>query len=312
MSQKVVTVVGASGALGTEIVKALLKKGGQVRAVVRPTTDRVKLEALGVRDFAVADLMDASALNRALAAEPRAEAVIASAAGFSAHSAKTQGDNSKADTEGYRHLIDAVHDANISRFVLISILECDRAPATLPHFSQKRLAEQYLAERGIPYLSLRAAAFLDRAQDVVAEQVQMGRFPDVVPGVPMDMIYSVDLARYAVEAALDLPTSAFNQCVDITCDRPVLGTEVARAFTATLGRSITAKPFLPPSLVPLLPLARLFVSPYLRDQIDVFRWLRKGGYVSRNRQKQRNLFGELPTIQDSVDRYCHDRGLTSN
>jgi len=308
VEQKVVTVVGASGRLGTAIVQALLVQGAHVRALVRATSDRRRLESLGVRDFAVADLMDAASLQRALAAEPKATAVVASAAGFSAHSARTKGDNSRADTEGYRHLVDATLAAGVPRFVLISILECDKAPK-IPHFSPKLATERYLAEQHQPYLALRAGAFLDRAKDVVAQQVKKGFFPDIVPGVAMDMIYSPDLARYAAQAALELPLSAFNQSVDIGCAQAATGPMVAAAFSQVLGHRVVAKPLIPQVLIPLLPLARPFVSSYLRDQLAVFDWIRKGGYVSQNRDKQHELFGELPTIRDAVSRYCRDKEL---
>jgi uncharacterized protein YbjT (DUF2867 family) len=307
MATRIVTVVGASGTLGSEIVRALLEKGAHVRAMVRATSDRTKLESLGVTEFLVADLRDASSLQRAMTAEPQAEAVVASAAGFSAHTAHTKGDNSRTDTEGYRNLVDAAKNAGVPRVVLISILECDKAP-DVPHFSQKFATEKYLAEKRQPYLALRAGAFLDRAQDVVAPKVRKGVFPDIVPGLALDMIYSPDLARYAAEAALDLPASALNQSVDVCCDVPATGPMVAAAFTRVLGRPVVAKPVVPPLLVAMLPLVAWFV-PRLRDQIKVLTWMRKGGYVSHERQKQKNLFGELPTIEDSVARYCRDKGL---
>jgi len=307
MATRIVTVVGASGTLGSEIVRALLEKGARVRAMVRATSDRTKLESLGVTEFLVADLRDATSMQRAMTAEPRAEAVVASAAGFSAHTAHTKGDNSRTDTEGYRNLVDAAKNAGVPRVVLISILECDRAP-DVPHFSQKLVTEKYLAEKRQPYLALRAGAFLDRAQDVVAPKVRKGVFPDIVPGVALDMIYSPDLARYAAEAALDLPASALNQSVDVCCDVPATGPMVAAAFTRVLGRPVVAKPVVPPLLVAMLPLVAWFV-PRLRDQIKVLTWMRKGGYVSHERQKQKNLFGELPTVEDSVARYCRDKGL---
>jgi uncharacterized protein YbjT (DUF2867 family) len=307
MATRIVTVVGASGTLGSEIVRALLEKGAHVRAMVRATSDRTKLESLGVTEFLVADLRDASSLQRAMTAEPQAEAVVASAAGFSAHTAHTKGDNSRTDTEGYRNLVDAAKNAGVPRVVLISILECDKAP-DVPHFSQKFATEKYLAEKRQPYLALRAGAFLDRAQDVVAPKVRKGVFPDIVPGLALDMIYSPDLARYAAEAALDLPASALNQSVDVCCDVPATGPMVAAAFTRVLGRPVVAKPVVPPLLVAMLPLVAWFV-PRLRDQIKVLTWMRKGGYVSHERQKQKNLFGELPTVEDSVARYCRDKGL---
>ena len=307
MATRIVTVVGASGTLGSEIVRALLEKGARVRAMVRATSDRTKLESLGVTEFLVADLRDATSMQRAMTAEPRAEAVVASAAGFSVHSARTKGDNSRTDTEGYRNLVDAAKNAGVPRVVLISILECDRAP-DVPHFSQKLVTEKYLAEKRQPYLALRAGAFLDRAQDVVAPKVRKGVFPDIVPGVALDMIYSPDLARYAAEAALDLPASALNQSVDVCCDVPATGPMVAAAFTRVLGRPVVAKPVVPPLLVAMLPLVARFV-PRLRDQIAVLAWIRKGGYVSHESQKQKDLFGELPTVEDSVARYCRDKGL---
>lgn len=308
MSTRTVTVVGASGTLGLEIVRALLKKGVNVRAMIRATSDRSRLQSLGITEFLVADLMNPAALQRAMSTEPRAEAVVASAAGFTVHSARTKGDNSRTDTEGYRNLVDATKSAGIPRVVLISILECDKAPA-VPHFSQKLLTEQYLLEKRQPYLALRAGAFLDRAQDVVAAKVRKGVFPDIVPGVALDMIYSPDVARYAAEAAIDLPASVLNQSVDIRCDVPATGPMVAAAFTRVLGWTVVAKPVFPPLIVALLPLIAWFV-PRIKDQVAVLKWIRKGGYISHERQKQRDLFGELPTIEDSVTRYCRDKRLT--
>ena len=307
-SPRIVTVVGATGSLGGNIVEALLTRGVRVRAMVRATSDRTRLTALGVDDFVVGDLNDAASLQRAMAARPLATAVIASAAGFSAHSAKTSGDNAKADTQGYRDLIDATKAAGVPRFILISILGCDRAPG-VPHFQQKFLAEQHLAATGQPHLALRAGAFIDRSRDIVPENLAKGVFPDILPGVPMALTYGRDLARYAAAAALDLPDSAMHGSVDIGCDAPATGAAMAAAFTKVLGRPIRAKPVFPAWLTPLLPLATL-VSPRLRDQLVVMRWVRQGGYVSRDTGKQKALFGELPSVDETVARYARDKGLT--
>lgn len=304
---KRVTVVGGSGTLGGDIVKALLDRGAQVRVMVRATSDRSRLEALGVTDFLVADLNDPASLRQALAAQPRADAVIASAAGFTAHSAKTKADNSRTDTEGYRNLIDATKAAGVPRFVLISILGCDRAPG-VPHFSQKFEAETYLAKTGQLYLALRAGAFLDRARDIVPANLAKGVFPDILPGVPMALVYSRDLARYAAQAALDLPDTALNQSVDIGSDVPATGAMVAEAFARVLGRPIVAKPVFSPLVFALAPLLARF-QPRLRDNLAVMTWLRKGGYVSQEPQEQKALFGELPTVDEAVARYVRDKGL---
>ncbi len=305
---RVVTVVGATGSLGGRIVEALLERGVRVRAMVRQTSSRTRLQALGVTDFVVADLNDPASLTRAMAAQPRAAAVVASAAGFSAHSARTKGDNSKADTEGYRSLVDAAKAAGVPRFVLISILECDKASA-VPHFRQKLETERRLAQAHQPYVALRAGAFLDRSRDIVPEHIRKGEFPDILPGVLMALVYSRDLARYAAKAALDLPASELNQSIDIGSEAPATGAAVAAAFSRVLGRTITPKPVFPRLLMMLAPLASPFL-PRLRDNIAVMNWLRKGAYVSRDPQKQKRLFGELPSVDDMVARYCRDNALS--
>jgi uncharacterized protein YbjT (DUF2867 family) len=304
----VVTVVGSTGTLGGHIVEALLKRGAHVRAMVRATSDRTRLEALGVTDFVVADLNDPSSLRRLMAVEPVATAVVASAAGFTGHSALTKGDNSRADTDGYRSLVDATRSAGVPRFILISILECDKAPG-VPHFYQKFETERYLAEKGQPYLALRAGAFLDRAKDIVPDKVRNGVFPDILPGVPMALTYSRDLARYAAQAALDLPDTALNDSVDIGSDVPANGAMVAAAFARVLGKPVIAKPVFPRIVFTVLPLVARFV-PRLRDNLSVLKWLRKGSYVSHDTQKQMQLFGDLPTIEETVARYCADKGLS--
>jgi uncharacterized protein YbjT (DUF2867 family) len=307
MKTGIVTVVGASGTLGSEIVRALLEKGARVRAMVRATSDRTRLESLGVTEFVVADLMDPASLRRALTAEPPAKAVIASAVGFSAHTARTKGDNSRTDTEGYRNLVDAAKAAGVPRVVLISILECDKA-VEVPLFHQKFVTEQYLAEKRQPYLALRAGAFLDRARDRVAPKVRKGVFPDTAPGVAMSMIYSPDLARYAAEAALDVPASALNQSVDVGWDVPATGPLLAAAFTQALGRPVVARPAFPRLVFAVASLVARF-DPALRDMLAVLAWIRTGGYVSRDTETQRDLFSEPPTIEDAVARYCRDKGL---
>jgi uncharacterized protein YbjT (DUF2867 family) len=275
--------------------------------MVRATSNRAKLESLGVTDYVVADLNDPGSLEVALTAEPRAEAVIASAAGFTVHSARTKGDNSKTDVEGYRNLVDAAKNAGVPRVVLISILECDKASG-VPHFRQKFMTEQYLAEKRQPYLALRAGAFLDRTRDIVAPKVRKGIFPEWVPGVALSMVYAPDLGRNAVQAALDVPASALNQSVDICWEAPAAGPQLAAAFTRALGRPVVAKPAIPPLLIAVLPLLARFV-PSLKASIAVLAWIRKGGYVSRDARKQQDLFGATPTIDDAVARYCRDKGL---
>jgi hypothetical protein len=73
-----VLVVGATGSLGGKVVDELLKRGKNVRALVRPTTDASRLESRGV-EIARGDMLD---LDSLVAAMNGADAVITTAAGY--------------------------------------------------------------------------------------------------------------------------------------------------------------------------------------------------------------------------------------
>jgi uncharacterized protein YbjT (DUF2867 family) len=305
MDKKIITLFGATGALGLKIAQEVIAQGAHVRAVVRTTSNRTNLEKLGVTEFITGDMMDPSSLKAAMAVSPKADAVIASAAGYTGH---TKGDNPKIDTEGYRNLADASKNAGISRFILISILECDKAP-TVPHFYHKYQTEQYLRSIGQPFIALRPGAFLDQTVDFVYPKVQKGIFPEFIPGVKMGMIYTPDLARYAAMAAVSLPESALNSTIDVGWDRPVSGDDVAAAFSKVLGKKIIAKPAFPAFVANvIMPIIGLF-KENINDLVAMIRWIKTGIYVSSDTKRQKELFSDLPSVEEAVRRYSKDRKL---
>jgi uncharacterized protein YbjT (DUF2867 family) len=306
MANPSVLVVGATGALGLKISKALLDRGARVRALVRSTSDRSALQALGVADFAVGDLLDPASLKSALGISPKAETIVASAAGYTRH---TKGDSPQTDTIGYRNLVDASRDAGILKFVLISILESDKA-VSVPHFHNKYLIEEHLRLRGQPFVALRAGAFLDQAEDRVLAAVKSGYYPAFFPKVALGMIYTPDLAKYAAMAALSVPASAAGTLVDVGWSSPASGEDLARAFSKVLGRAIEERPAFPPFMSNVvLPVMGLFV-PFAKDMSAMMSWVKTGAYVSKDSSKQKTLFGDLPSVEEAVRRYCIDRGLT--
>jgi nucleoside-diphosphate-sugar epimerase len=62
-----VLVTGATGFLGSHIAERLVKRGDDVRALVRPASKTAFLESLGGVDFVQGDVTDASSLGPALA-----------------------------------------------------------------------------------------------------------------------------------------------------------------------------------------------------------------------------------------------------
>ena len=147
--------------------------------------------------------MNPVSLKEALSPKHGFDAIVSSAAGYTKH---TKGDNPETDTMGYKNLVDATKAAGIPRFVLISILESDKA-VNVPHFHNKYLIEQYLKEKGQPFIVLRAGAFLDQTPDLILSKITKGILPVFFEGVDYGTIYTPDLARYTAMAAVSLPDS---------------------------------------------------------------------------------------------------------
>ena len=181
-----VLVVGATGFLGGQVVDVLLTRGKRVRALVRPTSDAGRLEAKGV-EIARGDMMDLESLVRAMEG---ADAVVTTAAGYTRHS---KGDNPDIDVVGNRNLADAAARAGVRRFVLTSILTCDKTPG-VPHFWHKKLAEDRLEQQGVPFVALRPGAFLDQVARM-GDPFAKGRLMWFgSPTIPLTFVLTSDLA----------------------------------------------------------------------------------------------------------------------
>jgi uncharacterized protein YbjT (DUF2867 family) len=305
MINKRVVVAGATGSLGSKIVKELLVLGADVTAMVRATSNRSKLEKLGIKNFVIGDLMDKASLKQALSPEHRFDAIVASAAGYTKHS---KGDNPKTDTIGYQNLVDATKEAGIPRFVLISILESDKA-VKVPHFHNKYLNEQYLRQKGQPFIALRAGAFLDQTPDFILPKIGKGILPVFFEGVDYGTIYTPDLARYVAMAAVTLPDTELNTTIDVGLSTPVNSNSLAAAFSKVLGKPVKPKAVVPSFVTKvLMPVFGLF-NANMKDMYEMIKWVNKGEYISKNTQRQKQLFGDLPTIEEAVRRYAKDNKL---
>ena len=305
MDKKKVIVVGATGSLGSKIVKELLAQGAEVTAMVRATSNRSKLTEMGVSHFVVGDMMEKESLRNALTQEHRFDAIVASAAGYTGH---TKGDSDKTDRIGYQNLVDASKEAGIRRFVLVSILECDKA-VNVPHFYNKYLIERYLIEKKQPFVALRPGAFLDQTPDFILPKIMKGILPVLFVDVKYGTIYTPDLARYAAMAAISLPDSELNTTIDVGLSTPVNSDSLAKAFESILNRPVKSKSAIPSFVVSMVaPIVAKFNSK-IHDMLEMVRWINTGAYVSNNTEKQKRVFGDLPTVEDAVRRYAKDNNL---
>ncbi|MFN2501072.1 MAG: SDR family oxidoreductase [Pyrinomonadaceae bacterium] len=153
-NKKIVLVVGATGQLGTAVVRKLVARGHQPRAFVRSSSNFTHLEIAGV-ELAFGDLRDRKSIY---AACNGIDTVIATA---NAAVPREKTDTFIAvDDRGYADLIDACKIHGVRHFIYASVTsdpKFDRLP--LPR--QKRVTEARLRDSGLLYTIFRADAFMD-------------------------------------------------------------------------------------------------------------------------------------------------------
>ncbi len=108
-----ILVVGATGQLGTVVVRKLEERGKSVRALVRKTSNYQHLVRDG-NELVFGDLRNAASLD---AACQNIDTVIATA---NAAVPREEGDSFKAvDDQGYENLINACRQQGVRQFVCI-------------------------------------------------------------------------------------------------------------------------------------------------------------------------------------------------
>jgi len=107
-------VTGGSGFLGSHLVEALVARGEEVRALVRPTSQTAHLEGLGV-ELACGDLGDVRSLKAAAQGVERVYHCAALAADWGTWEAFRA-----ANVSGVHNLLEASVEAGVSKFVHVS------------------------------------------------------------------------------------------------------------------------------------------------------------------------------------------------
>lgn len=148
-----ILVVGATGELGSLVVRRLGEAGRPVRAMVRDPGTARDLAATGA-ELVTADLRRPETLDAAL----RDVRTVVATANVMAPAGK--GDTSAALDEGYRQLISRACRLGVHRFVYASI-PVDHLDETLPVARTKRRVESLLAGSGLSYAALRLAPFTE-------------------------------------------------------------------------------------------------------------------------------------------------------
>lgn len=151
-----ILVAGATGVLGSEIVRRLTARGEKVRAMIRATSAPEKVERLKATgaEIVVADVKDPQTL---LAACAGVDAVIST---ITTILTSQPGDSFDAtDRDGTKALIDAARESGARKFVFVSF---DTSKSVdNPLTNAKREAEDHLRKSGLDYTILHPTFFCD-------------------------------------------------------------------------------------------------------------------------------------------------------
>lgn len=108
-------ITGATGFLGEALTREVVRRGDAARVLVRPTSDRASLDALGVECIA-GDVNDRASVARAVRGCDR----VFHAAGLVATWRRDPSDYDRANVVGTRNVIESALDAGVRRMVYTS------------------------------------------------------------------------------------------------------------------------------------------------------------------------------------------------
>ena len=149
-----ILVAGATGLVGSAVCQKLAKRGETVRALVRSTSAKEKLDALRScgAELCIGDLKDPGSLSRACRG---VDAVISTA---SSTLSRQSGDSIESvDAAGQLNLVNAAEAAGIERFVFVSF----RPPRGIsyPLADAKRRVEEAIAS--LNFTIIQASWFME-------------------------------------------------------------------------------------------------------------------------------------------------------
>ena len=251
MPEELVLVAGASGALGSVIVRRLLARGYRVRAMSRDPKKLQPLAVAGAEPFP-ADMLDRGAMDRACVGVSQVVSTANNILGKGATSCN------RIDEPMYRTLGAAGREAGVSRWVHVSARDLS-ADSPVDYFRVKLRVEDIVRESGVPWVAIRSSAFMDIWIGVLFGNpgkpapvaTIFGRGDRVANYISID-----DVASFVLAILAD--RSVRNETIDIGGPTNATFTEVAAHVQRAMGVPEKRK-HVP---APILGIARHLVRPF--------------------------------------------------
>lgn len=217
-----ILVTGATGTVGGQVVEQLVKRGADVRALVR---DPAKADFPAGVTVVQGDLLDVDSLRGAFAGVSTLFLL-----------------NAVVPDEFTQALIalNVAREAGIERIVYVSVIHSDRY-VNVPHFAGKFGVERMIEQMGLNATILRPAYFI--GNDLAIKDVVMGHgvYPMPIGSKGLAMVDTRDIGEIAAielmrreQASAALPLDRINLVGPDT----LTGADVAAIWTDVLGRPI--------------------------------------------------------------------------
>jgi uncharacterized protein YbjT (DUF2867 family) len=211
-------VVGSTGTVGSQVVRELLARGAQVRALVH---DAAKAKGLPPEvESVVGDMLDPATVRSAFRG---ADGVFLL--------------NPVSVTETHEGLMGVIGAqlGGVRRIVYQSVHNVQNAPH-LPHFGSKIAVETALAASGIPHTIVRPNNYYQNDEWVRDAMLQHGVYPQPIGEVGLSR---VDVRDIAEAAAIALTEAGHDgKIYNLVGPEAVTGTSTAAVWSRALGRPV--------------------------------------------------------------------------
>jgi len=219
-----ILITGAAGKTGRAVVRALAGRGEPVRAMIHSPDQAPSLEALGVQETQVGDLLDLAAVQRAVAG---VRAIYHMAPNVSPDEIRM------GET-----VISAAQSADVERLVFHSVLHPNIE--AMPHHWQKARVEELLFASGLPFTILQPTAYMQNVASAWESIMKQGRYP--VPYSPETRLSLVDLEDVAQAAARVLTEPGHTGATIELVGTPGMSPrEMTELLSAELDRRVTVE-----------------------------------------------------------------------
>ncbi len=217
-----ILVTGATGRIGRQVVDQLVKRGADVRVLVR---DPAKADFPASVDVAQGEMLDLDALRSAFKGVSTLFLL-----------------NAVAPDEFTQALIalNVAREAGVERSVYLSVIHADRF-VNVPHFAVKLAAERMIKQLDFSATILRPAYFIDNELMIKDAIFNHGVYPMPIGGKGLAMVDARDIAEVAAielirrhDAVGKLPIETINLVGPDT----LTGTDVAAIWSEALGRPV--------------------------------------------------------------------------